>query len=99
MPLRRREFLNLVAGGVATGVLLSTPISQAAPGPKIKALAFDALPIFDPRPVFALVEQLFPGKDADLSNAWRALRRTAGMGDAAGGVTCRAWPLPQINHS
>jgi hypothetical protein len=47
MPLRRREFLNLVAGGVATGVLLSTPMSQAAPGPKIKALAFDAFPIFD----------------------------------------------------
>ena len=71
MPLSRREFLNLVAGGVATGVLLSTPMSQAATGPKIKALAFDAFPIFDPRPVFALVEQLFPGKGADLSNAWR----------------------------
>src|SRR5919109_2155409 len=71
MPLRRREFLNLVAGGVATGVLLSTPMSQAATGPKIKALAFDAFPIFDPRPIFALVEQFFPGKGADLSNAWR----------------------------
>jgi 2-haloacid dehalogenase len=71
MPLSRREFLNLVAGGVATGVLLSTPMSQAATGPKIKALAFDAFPIFDPRPVFALVEQLFPGKGTDLSNAWR----------------------------
>jgi 2-haloacid dehalogenase len=71
MPLRRREFLTLVAGGITTGVLLSTPLSQAATGPKIKALAFDAFPIFDPRPVFALVEQLFPGKGADLSNAWR----------------------------
>jgi 2-haloacid dehalogenase len=71
MPLSRREFLNLVAGGIATGVLLSTPVSQAATGPKIKALAFDAFPIFDPRPVFVLVEQLFPGKGADLSNAWR----------------------------
>jgi 2-haloacid dehalogenase len=71
MPLSRREFLNRVAGGVATGVLLSTPMSQAATGPKIKALAFDAFPIFDPRPVFALVEQLFPGKGAALSNAWR----------------------------
>jgi 2-haloacid dehalogenase len=71
MPLRRREFLNLVAGGVATSVLLLNPMSLAATGPKIKALAFDAFPIFDPRPVFALVEQLFPGKGADLSNTWR----------------------------
>jgi 2-haloacid dehalogenase len=71
MPLSRRECLDLVARGIATGVLLSTPMSQAAPGPKIKALAFDAFPIFDPRPVFALVEQLYPGKGADLSNAWR----------------------------
>jgi 2-haloacid dehalogenase len=71
MPVSRREFLNRVAGGVATGVLRSTPMSQAATGPKIKALAFDAFPIFDPRPVFALVEQLFPGQGADLSHAWR----------------------------
>ncbi len=39
--------------------------------PKIKGIAFDAFPIFDPRPVFALAEQLFPGKGAELSNAWR----------------------------
>ena len=71
MPFRRREFLTLVAGGVAAGALLSTPMSQAVTGPTIKALAFDAFPLFAPRPVFALVEQLFPGKGADLSNAWR----------------------------
>ena len=38
---------------------------------KIKALAFDAFPILDPRPVFALAEQLFPGHGAELSNLWR----------------------------
>ena len=38
---------------------------------KIKAIAFDAFPIFDPRPVFALAERLFPGKGAELSTAWR----------------------------
>jgi len=26
---------------------------------------------FDPRPVFALAEELFPGEGAELSNAWR----------------------------
>jgi 2-haloacid dehalogenase len=71
MPICRREFLHLVAGGVVTGVLPSAPLSQVATGPTIKALAFDAFPIFDPRPVFALAEQLFPGKGTDLSNAWR----------------------------
>jgi 2-haloacid dehalogenase len=38
---------------------------------KIKAIAFDAFPIFDPRSVFALAEQLFPGEGTELSNVWR----------------------------
>jgi 2-haloacid dehalogenase len=71
MLFNRRECLTLVAGSIAAGVSLSTPVAQAATRPKIKAIAFDAFPIFDPRPVFALAEQLFPGKGADLSNAWR----------------------------
>jgi 2-haloacid dehalogenase len=45
--------------------------AYASAGRKIKAIAFDAFPIFDPRPIFALAEQLFPGKGADLSNVWR----------------------------
>ncbi|MGZ4993545.1 MAG: haloacid dehalogenase type II [Methylobacter sp.] len=71
MPLDRREFLNLAAAGITTGLLASIPLARAAAGLKIKAIAFDAFPIFDPRPVFALAEQLFPGKGAELSNAWR----------------------------
>jgi 2-haloacid dehalogenase len=71
MPLRRREFLNRVAGGVATGVLLPTPTFQAATPPQFKALAFDAFPIFDPRPVAVLAETLFPGKGTEFSNTWR----------------------------
>ncbi|HXT40118.1 MAG TPA: haloacid dehalogenase type II [Candidatus Angelobacter sp.] len=39
---------------------------------QIKAIAFDAFPIFDPRPVFDLAEQLFPGKGIELGNEWRA---------------------------
>jgi 2-haloacid dehalogenase len=71
MPLNRREFLNLMVGSVATGLSVSTPLVLAATRPKIKAIAFDAFPIFDPRPVFARVEEIFPGKGAELSNAWR----------------------------
>lgn len=45
--------------------------SQAGPGPKIKAVVFDAFVIFDPRPIPALAERLFPGKGAELAAAWR----------------------------
>lgn len=71
MPLSRREFLNFAAAGVATGILASVTSLHAATESKIKAIAFDAFPILDPRPVFALAEQLFPGKGTELSNAWR----------------------------
>ena len=36
-----------------------------------KAIAFDAFPIFDPRPVFTVAEELYPGRGADLSQEWR----------------------------
>lgn len=71
MPLNRRDLLNLAAAGVATSVLPLTPLSRAATRTTIKAIAFDAFPIFDPRPVFALAERLFPGKGAELGSAWR----------------------------
>ena len=70
MSVDRREFLYMAAGAAAGLVAAASP-TQAAPRPKIKALAFDGFPIFDPRPVFALAEKLFPGKGAELSNAWR----------------------------
>jgi 2-haloacid dehalogenase len=71
MSLNRRGFLNLTAAGIAAGLLASVSSTWAAKGSKLKVVAFDAFPIFDPRPVFALAEQLFPGKGAELSNAWR----------------------------
>ena len=71
MRLNRREFLNLAAAGIATGLLTSIPLAHAAARQRIKAIAFDAFPVFDPRPVFALAEQLFPGSGAELGNAWR----------------------------
>jgi 2-haloacid dehalogenase len=66
MRSNRREFFGRVA---AAGMLTA---SHAAGSKRpIKAIAFDAFPILDPRPVFALVEELFPGKGADLAAAWR----------------------------
>jgi 2-haloacid dehalogenase len=71
MGVDRREFLALAAGGVAASTWLSKLMAQGAAPPRFKAIVFDAFPIFDPRPVFALAETLFPGQGAALSNAWR----------------------------
>jgi 2-haloacid dehalogenase len=65
MPINRRKFVALA--GAAT---LAAPVAFAATRP-IEAIAFDGFPIIDPRPVFAKVEELFPGKGRALSEAWR----------------------------
>ena len=64
MPVDRRKFVTLAAA------TLVAPSAFAATRP-IKAVAFDGFPITDPRPVFAKVEELFPGKGRALSEAWR----------------------------
>jgi len=71
MALNRRQLLKLMAGGTAAGLLANSALAQAKTKPGIKAIAFDAFPIFDPRPIFALAETLFPGKGPALSNAWK----------------------------
>lgn len=78
MSLSRRDFISRASGRVAAGLLVSAALSRdvmkpvnAAARSKFKAIAFDAFPIFDPRPVFARAEQIFPGKGAEFSNAWR----------------------------
>jgi 2-haloacid dehalogenase len=69
MPLSRREYLGVMAGSVSAVGLPATLIAQAEH--KVRAIAFDAFPVFDPRPIFALAETLFPGRGSELSNAWR----------------------------
>ena len=71
MSVDRRHFLNFAAAAIATGIFASVRSSNRRSLSKIKAVAFDAFPILDPRPVFALAEQLFPGKGTELSNVWR----------------------------
>ena len=70
--MNRRLFMTLSATGLATRSWLAVPralpVSPATKA-RIKAVAFDAFPIFDPRPVFALTEELFPG--TVLSDGWR----------------------------
>src|SRR5690348_4220041 len=71
MPYNRRDFLGLLAAGILTAAIAPTAIAASIDKRKIKALAFDAFPIFDPRIVFKKVEQLFPGKGDDITKIWR----------------------------
>ena len=71
MHFDRRRFVTVTAGGVVASAFLP-PLRASEPElAPFKAVAFDAFPIFDPRPVAGLAEKLFPGKGAELSNAWR----------------------------
>ena len=71
MPLKRRGLLTLTAAGATTTLIASSPLARAAARPGIKAIAFDGFTIFDPRPIAALAEQLFPGTGTELTNTWR----------------------------
>jgi len=64
--MNRRTFLASALAGAAAS---SLPVW--ASDRKIKAVAFDGLALFDPRPIFGMTEQLFPGKGAALVAAWR----------------------------
>jgi 2-haloacid dehalogenase len=71
MLLSRRVLL-----AQAAGLTTLTPGSAAnaqvvRPAPAIKAVAFDALAIFDLRPIAARADVIFPGKGQDLAAAWR----------------------------
>ena len=75
--MNRRQFVSAVAAGAAATMISKTQIANAADKAggkeeiKIKAIAFDAFPIFDPRPVFALATKLFPDKGVELGKVWR----------------------------
>ena len=71
MPLDRRQLLKYFAGGLTASVIQASLPAYAENKTKIKAIAFDAFPIFDPRPIFKLAETLFPGKGKVLGAAWR----------------------------
>src|SRR5215813_11946127 len=66
-PNRRQFARRLVAGGLFATAREAVGYRSTA----VKAIAFDAFPILDPRPIFDLAETMFPGKGADLAAAWR----------------------------
>lgn len=81
MPLSRRRFVyQLGVGGLgvtAAGLVASSAVAptlvahQGATRAPIRAVLFDAFPVFDPRPVAALAEAEVPGRGAELMALWR----------------------------
>jgi len=69
--LGRRDFLRLATASLAAGLLASSSHANAATHSKIKAIAFDAFPIFDPQPVLALAGEFFPRRATEFGNEWR----------------------------
>jgi 2-haloacid dehalogenase len=72
--VRRRDLLGLAAplAGIACGQQVTPTRATASDRrPPLKAVLFDAFPVFDPRPVGALAERIFPGRGAPLVDAWR----------------------------
>lgn len=69
--LTRRDFLRLSAGATLAATATSSRGANAGPS-RYKAVVFDAFPIFDPRPVVKLAEEVFPGAGSALMTAWRS---------------------------
>jgi 2-haloacid dehalogenase len=66
----RREFVTLSACAMAVGGPRQAFADNIKPI-KFKAIAFDGFPIIDPRPVYAKLDELLPGKGPELADAWR----------------------------
>jgi len=84
MPASRRTFLGLAATGLAARALgaagvTADPMAGASghrvgtpnAALRLKAVAFDAFPVFSPAPVALRAEALFPGRGAALTDEWR----------------------------
>ncbi|HEY2783236.1 MAG TPA: haloacid dehalogenase type II [Steroidobacteraceae bacterium] len=71
MRIDRRTFLAASVASVLGARATAGDDNRQARKP-IKAILFDAFPLFDPRVVVALAERLYPEKAATLVAAWRA---------------------------
>jgi 2-haloacid dehalogenase len=69
--ITRRHFITAMSGIGAAGHLRSPSTFTDDKVSAYRAVLFDAFPIFDPRPVFQLVSEMFPEKGMELTKAWK----------------------------
>ena len=72
MTFDRRAFIAGSVGAVLAGTGVTTTATGAQARRSIKAVLFDAFPLFDSRPVLAAAERAYPEKGAILMQAWRS---------------------------
>jgi len=94
MLLNRRTFTALTAASVTAAAVLPHR-ARTAGHQSFKAVAFDGFPIIDPRPVFARVEEMFPGKGAELSATWRTRQFEYGWLRTLGGRYSDFWRVTE----
>jgi len=68
--VNRKTFIHATSIALA-GILMNDDNSPSSNTGKIKAIAFDAFAIFDPRPIFKKVEELFPNNAKQLAQVWQ----------------------------
>ncbi|MCC8966118.1 haloacid dehalogenase type II [Bradyrhizobium sp. Pear76] len=94
MLLNRRTFTALTAASVTAAAVMPHQ-ARTADHQSFKAVAFDGFPIIDPRPVFARVEEMFPGKGAELSATWRTRQFEYGWLRTLGGRYSDFWQITE----
>ncbi len=68
----RRSFISKSSAGLILSLgAASVPFQESPLQDDIKAVVFDAFAIFDPRPVSALTEKIFPGRGKEIAETWR----------------------------
>jgi len=67
MLIERRELLALAVAALGA----PNAVARVPAATRLRAVAFDGLVVFDVRRAQALAESAFPGRGAELANAWR----------------------------
>ncbi len=88
----RRNFIAMSVAGLTSAAFSTTRFFLSN---KIKAIAFDAFVIFDPRPVVNLVKMMYPEKGAELSETWRTKQFEYSWLRAAAGQYQDFWKVTQ----
>jgi 2-haloacid dehalogenase len=71
MRTTRRRFLIQTSAAAALAAMSVPSVGRQMRQRKFRAVAFDAFVIFDPRPIFAYTERLFPEDGSALNMLWK----------------------------
>lgn len=93
--MSRKQFVK-ASGIVASGLLLDAGnFASGAELSKIKAIVFDGFPIFDPRPIFQKVRDLFPESAPQLNEIWSSKQFSYQWLRVAGNKYKNFWDLTE----